>query len=182
MFTIQTWVSDQWHSDPIPIKEIDQHYCLFDDPKNHDFIWDVLVERQAILFGFVQINYNGQELIGQEMFSQILITWHYYKEILKQMHKQNFASTTQPEGGDEPVFTVHPHNTDSYQIILELFPERGISHKDYKIFILPRKEFLKALYDALIAYHQTDFFFCATEEHKLAKKEHIDSLLAEKLY
>ena len=182
MFTIQTWVSDQWHSDPVPIKEIDRHYCLFDDPKNYDFIWDVLVERQAILFGFVQIHYNRQELIGQEMFSQIFITWHYYGEILKEMHKQNFASVTQPEGGDELVIAVRPHDTDSSQIILEIFPERGISHKDYKIFILPRKEFLKALYDAWIAYHQTDYLFCFTEDHKLSKKERIDSLLAKKLY
>lgn len=116
------------------------------------------------------------------MFSHILVTWHCYEKILKQMYKQNFASAIQPEGGDELVIAVRPHDTDSNQIILEISPERGISHKDYRIFILPRKEFLKALYDALIAYHQTDLQFYVVDEHKRAAKRHIHSLLNQRLY
>lgn len=207
LFTIQTWVTDTWYGaePPVPsMSEVKKHFYLFEDPKNHlaidQIINDSNGEPSGLLFGFVHITYNGQEILGKRMFSQIFITWHSYEMLLKQMQTQNFANVEHPETGYTAV-TVRPDDTAPNQIILETFFKEGAYYETildqetnqetkifhdiktiHETFILPRKEFLKALYDALINYRCINLKFFKVEDHKQRAQEYLDKLLATPLY
>lgn len=184
MFNVRTWVSDGvWLNDPKPMHEIEKDFYLFDDPKNEEKLRKLMnvsnVEESPNVFtGFVEVTYNEKEILGQVMFSLINHVWAMYEDLLSQMHEKGVATVYHPEG-DIVAINLFTDQKDPSKLILEVFPD---SNEERQVFFVPKRGFLKAIYNGLVTFNQIMACYCENEEVKSNYEENVEFWTNHPLY
>lgn len=183
MFNVKTWVSyDTWLSDPQPINEIEKNFYVFDEPENEEILRKLMnpsIEESPYPFrGFVQVTYNGREIFGQTIFSLIDHVWATYQSLLKETFEKGYANVFHPEG-EIIAISLNTDKKNPSQLELSVFPNDLEFRKD---FILPKKAFMKAMYEGLIKYYKTYAIYCENEDVKQNLKMDLETFLKNPLY
>lgn len=180
MFCVKTWICyDRWPYHPNPRG----NFYVMDDPKNEAIMRKLMNSSEDgfshIFSGFVEVTYNGQEILGEAMFSSVIgSVWWTYEELLKQTYEKGYAIVPHPESPTTGIFCYTSYCNPS-QLKLILFPE---AKESSETFTLPKKEFMKAMYDGLIAYHKSYLMYCEDDEIKRDMETYIEDLLKNPLW
>lgn len=175
MFNVKTWVSyDTWLSDPTPMEEVEKNFYVLDELENEAILRNLMnlnnEDSPHIFTGFVQVTYNDKEIFGQTIFSLINHVWATYENLLIETYEKGYANLPHPEG-DITAITVQTNKKDNTLLDISVFPDFLESRKD---FSLPKQPFLKAMYDAFVAYYTTYASYCENEEIKQNYLYHLD--------
>ncbi|WP_088072798.1 hypothetical protein [Gottfriedia luciferensis] len=165
MITVKTYVSidRKWYDDFIPKKDYSKYFIEYDKNNLDDL---KVFTREGRTYGFVDIEYTSQNILGSEEFGSINDIWLVYFQLVEQFLKNGKGSECFPDY--ECYLTLEANKNNGITLTI------GNERKDYDI---DPYYFCKEIIKGAKTYFETYAIVKENNDYGEFIKENINPLL-----